>query len=135
MLGEAKAFNRALVATGRIDLRLASVEAMPFTAAAFDRAVMVNTFYFVAELERALGELHRVLRPEGVLVLAGITPEAAASLPIIQHGFRIYDEPRLAEMVRAAGFRSTDVRAYRETTQRLDGGQHERSYHLFRAVA
>jgi ubiquinone/menaquinone biosynthesis C-methylase UbiE len=135
MLAEAIAFNQALVETRKIDLRLASVEAMPFPAAAFDRAVSVNTFNFVPHPEQALGELHRVLRPEGVLVLAGITPEAAASLPIVQHGFRIYDHPRVEEMLKRAGFQSADVEVYRETTQRLDGGQHERSYHLYRAVA
>lgn len=135
MLAQARAFNRALIEANRIDLRLVSVEAMPFPAAAFDRAVIVNTFYFVPHPERALAELHRVLRPEGVLVLAGITPEAAVSLPIIQHGFRIYDQTRLEEMHRAAGFRSTDVEVYREVTQRLDGGTHERSYFLLRATA
>jgi ubiquinone/menaquinone biosynthesis C-methylase UbiE len=135
MMAEATAFNRTLLEAKRIELRLASVEAMPFAAGAFDRAVMVNTLYFLAEPERALGELHRVLRPEGVLALAGITPEAAAELPIVQHGFRIYDRARLEEMHRRAGFRSVDVEIYRETSQRLDGGTHERSYHLWRAVA
>ena len=135
MLAEAAAFVRALAEAGRIELQLASVEAMPFAAGAFDRAVSVNTIYFLPEPERALGELHRVLRPEGVLVLAGITPEAAAGLPIVQHGFRIYDRDRLTEMHRRAGFRSIDIEIYRETTARLDGGTHERSYHLLRALA
>ena len=135
MLAEAKAFNRTLVEAGRIDLRLASVEAMPFPDRAFDRAAIVNTIYFLPNPERALGELHRALRPGGVLAAAGVTPEAAAGLPIIQHGFRIYDQGRLEEMLRAAGFQSVDVATYRETTQRLDGGTHDRSYHLVRAVA
>ena len=135
MLAEATAFNGALVESRRIDVRLASVEAMPFAAGAFDRAVSVNTIYFLPDPDRALAELHRVLRPGGTLVLAGITPEAAAGLPIIQHGFRIYDRQRLEEMHRRAGFHSIDAEIYRETTQRLDGGQHERSYYLFRAVA
>ncbi|HKF73258.1 MAG TPA: methyltransferase domain-containing protein [Stellaceae bacterium] len=135
MLAEAIGFCRAFIGTRKIDLRIASVEAMPFAAGCFDRALIVNTFYFVAHPERALGELRRVLRPEGVLVVAGITPEAAASLSIVQHGFRIYDQPRLEEMLKRAGFRSADVEVYRETTQRIDGGHHERSYHLARAVA
>jgi ubiquinone/menaquinone biosynthesis C-methylase UbiE len=135
MLADATAFNRALVEGRRIELKLASVDAIPFPAAAFDRAVSVNTLYFWPDPERALGELHRVLRADGVLVLAGITPEAAATLPIVQHGFRIYDRKRLEEMHRRAGFRSLEVDIYRETTGRLEGGTHERSYHLLRAVA
>jgi ubiquinone/menaquinone biosynthesis C-methylase UbiE len=135
MLAEAKAFNRALVEAQRIDLRLASVEALPFPDGAFDRAVAVNTFYFVAGPERALAELHRVLRSEGVLVVAGLTPESAAELPITKHGFHVYDRDRLEAMHRAAGFRAMDLEIHRETTQRLDGGMHKRGYQLFRAVA
>jgi len=135
MMAEATAFNRSLLEAKRIELKLGSVEAMPFPAGSFDRAASVNTIYFWPDPGRALGELHRVLRPEGVLVLAGITPEAAAELPIVQHGFRIYDRPRLEDMHRRAGFRSVDVEIYRETARRLDGGTHERSYYLWRAVA
>lgn len=135
MMAEAKTFNRGLLEAGRIDLRLASVDAMPFAAGSFDRAVAVNGHYFWPDLPRALGELHRVLRADGVLVLAGITPEAAATLPIVQHGFRVYDQPRLEEMLHHAGFRSVDAEIHREMTQRLEGGRHERSYSLVRAVA
>jgi SAM-dependent methyltransferase len=135
MLAEAKAFNRALLDARRIELRLASVEALPFADGAFDRAVAVNTFYFVSDPERALAELHRVLRPEGVLVVAGLTPESASELPITKHGFRVYDRERLEAMHKRAGFRTMDLEIHRETTQRVDGGLHERGYQLFRSVA
>ena len=135
MLAEAAAFNRTLLQDGRIELMLASVEAMPFPSGRFDRAVSVNTIYFWPEPERALAELHRVLRPEGVLVVAGITPESAATLPIVQHGFRIYDRTRLEGILGGAGFRSVTVETYREVTQRLEGRRHERSYYLTRAIA
>ncbi|HLJ19565.1 MAG TPA: class I SAM-dependent methyltransferase [Stellaceae bacterium] len=135
MLAEARAFNSALVEARRIDLRLASVEAMPFADGAFDGAACVNTFYFVPDPDRALAEFHRVLRPGGVLVVAGLTPESAAELPIVKHGFRVYDRQRLEDMHRRAGFHSMDVEIHRETTQRLDGGTHRRGYQVFRAVA
>lgn len=135
MLAEAQACNRALVDAKRIDLRLGSVEAMPFPDRAFDRAAIVNTIYFLADPRRALGELHRVLRPGGVLAAAGITPEAAAQLPITQHGFRVYDETSLKEMLGAAGFGAVDIAIHRETTARLEGGTHDRTYQVVRAVA
>jgi SAM-dependent methyltransferase len=135
MLAEAVSYNRAPIESRQIELRLASVEAIPFPDGSFDRAVSVNTIYFWPDPQRALGELHRVLQPEGVLVIAGITPEAAAGLPIVQHGFRIYDRKRLEELHRQAGFRSLDVEIYRETTRRLEGGTHERSYYIVRAGA
>ena len=135
MIAEATAFNRARIDAGRIKLELASVESMPFAAGSFDRAVLINTLYFLPDPARAFAELHRVLRPEGVLVLAGIVPESAAKLPISKHGFRAYSRPKLEEMCRAAGFQTIDFETHRETAHTMDGLTHERIYDLTRAVA
>src|SRR5262249_19848168 len=104
MLAEASAFNRPLVDEQRIDLRLASVDALPFPDGGVDRAASGNTLYFWPDPDRALAELHRVLRRDGVLVVAGITAETAAGLPIVQHGFRVHDRTRIEGMHRRAGF-------------------------------
>ena len=48
MVSEAEAFNQELIKAGRATFRLASVEAIPFAADAFDRALAVNTIYFLA---------------------------------------------------------------------------------------
>lgn len=54
---------------------------LPFDAARFDRVVMTWTLCSIAEPERALAEIRRVLRPEGRLLF-------------IEHG--LAEEPRLA---------------------------------------
>jgi ubiquinone/menaquinone biosynthesis C-methylase UbiE len=45
----------------------ALAEELPFEAAAFDAAVASLTLCSIADVPRALGELHRVLRPDGQL--------------------------------------------------------------------
>jgi SAM-dependent methyltransferase len=51
-----------------IDARVGDVQALPFGDVEFDVAVAAWMLYHVADLDRALGELARILRPGGRLV-------------------------------------------------------------------
>jgi SAM-dependent methyltransferase len=53
-----------------IDARVGDVQALPFEDGAFDCAVANWMLYHLADLDRGLSELARVLRPEGRLVAA-----------------------------------------------------------------
>jgi SAM-dependent methyltransferase len=53
-----------------VDARLGDVQALPFADGEFDCAVANWMLYHVPELDRALAELARVLRPRGRLVAA-----------------------------------------------------------------
>ena len=54
----------------------AGVQRLPFEAAAFDVVVCALTMGHVKDLETALGEIARVLRPGGVLLLSDFHPYA-----------------------------------------------------------
>jgi SAM-dependent methyltransferase len=57
------------LARGRgVDARVGDVQELPFDAGSFDAAVAAWMLYHVPDLDRALGELGRVLRPGGRLV-------------------------------------------------------------------
>jgi len=56
-------------APGRADLRVGDAAALPWRAASFDAAVAIHCFQFWPDPARALGEIARVLRPHGRLVL------------------------------------------------------------------
>lgn len=71
----AKARYSAAVADGRADFRVGSVEALPFGAAAFDKACTVNTVYFWRSLAAGFAELHRVLSPGGRIVVGFLPKE------------------------------------------------------------
>jgi len=51
-----------------IDARVGDVQNLPFADGEFDVAVAAWMLYHVPDLDRGLGELARVLRPDGVLV-------------------------------------------------------------------
>lgn len=78
MVRHAARRNARLVAQGRVTLRAgSSADLSAWSDAAFDKVYGVHVTYFWREPERDLGEVARVLRPGGVLVL-GYWPDASA---------------------------------------------------------
>lgn len=70
MLRQARRRNRAAIREGRVDLRPGSAGALPFAGAGFDAVLSVNSAFFWPDLGAAMGEIARVLRPRGrVLVV------------------------------------------------------------------
>src|SRR5215813_10527306 len=73
MMRQATARNAAAVASGRVELRPGSVEAMPFDNDTFDKALAINSMQIWPDAAAGLREVWRVLKPQGVLAL-GFTP-------------------------------------------------------------
>jgi len=96
----------------------ASVVDLPFDDAAFDRAIAAEVLEHVDDDRAALRELHRVVRPGGVLAVTvprwlpelvnwAITDEYHA--PFVPGGHvRIYRESTLRNRLRDAGFKVVD---------------------------
>lgn len=104
MLEQARRRFRVAIERGALDLRLGTVEALPFEDASFDRVFTVNTVYFWPDPERAARELARVLAPAGRLVVAYSRPEDMRRLPPTQYGFRIWEHKEVEALLRGAGF-------------------------------
>lgn len=84
---------------------------LPFADAAFDAAVSTEAFHWFPDQDAALRELRRVLRPDGRLLLALVSPPFEIVADAVELGMRIVGQPlwwttprRLAGQVRAAGF-------------------------------
>lgn len=65
-------------------LRSASAESLPYDEGLFDCVVAVSSLEFVPNIQQATGELRRVLRPGGCLVL--VTP---GSSPLVDTGLKL----------------------------------------------
>jgi len=120
MVAEAEAFNADLIEAGKARFHLASVEQMPLADGSFDRALAINTIYFWPDPVCALAEIHRVLSPDGVLLILAQTPEEAAKAPYTRHGFRIYAEAQLRQLHTQAGFRRVEIELYHDTRPTWD---------------
>jgi ubiquinone/menaquinone biosynthesis C-methylase UbiE len=60
--------NRHAIECGRVILRQAGAEAIPWPDRAFDGIVAVNSIQFWQPLDAAIGEVARILRPSGAFV-------------------------------------------------------------------
>lgn len=101
------------VAKGRLRLIEASVDKLGLAVSAVDKACSVNSLYFW-DMEAALAELARVVRPGGRLVLAFQSAAQVRKWPGHRHGFRAYEADELETMLSVAGFRSAETRAGRD---------------------
>lgn len=64
-----RATNAALIREGRCEIRQASVSRLPFEDASFDLVTAVETHYYWPDLPGDAGEILRVLKPGGALLV------------------------------------------------------------------
>jgi len=102
MVGQAAARNAAAVRSRRVDLRHGGVDALPFAAQAFDKALAINSMQVWPDPAAGLREIGRVLKPGGTIAL-GFTansgqPKEDVAATLAAAGFvhiQIVDRPRL----------------------------------------
>jgi ubiquinone/menaquinone biosynthesis C-methylase UbiE len=114
MVELARRKNMPALSEGRVEIVLGNVENLPWEENHFTCAAGVEMLYFIEDPLQALGELHRVLKPGGRLVLVtGARPESSLENVIyapwlVQLRFISNDE--LASMLRQAGFETIQVK-------------------------
>jgi ArsR family transcriptional regulator len=69
-----KAARRRLAHFGNVDLKRGEIESLPIDDGQLDAAVVVLVLHHVPEPSRALGELARVIRPGGRLLIVDMLP-------------------------------------------------------------
>jgi ubiquinone/menaquinone biosynthesis C-methylase UbiE len=69
MVKRATARNATAIASGRVDLRLGSVERLPFMSSEFDKVMAINSMQLWPDALVGLRECRRVSRPGGRIVL------------------------------------------------------------------
>jgi ubiquinone/menaquinone biosynthesis C-methylase UbiE len=110
MLAIAKQKNRDHIIQGWVELIKAKTDCLPFKDASIDRALTVHTLYFWENAGDHFNEIARVLRPNGVFVLAyrpANDAQVVAKFPASIYHFRSINE--VSKIARRAGFRELET--------------------------
>ncbi len=99
---------KSSIAAGRMNLQVADAGDLPYPDVHFTKLCTANTIYFWDDPVAVLTELHRVLRPDGVLVLGFSPKRVIENRPFAAYGFTLYEESDVQGLCLEAGFR--DVR-------------------------
>src|SRR5262249_27974716 len=114
MVAASRRRNMAAIHSGKVVLRYGDATALPFFNASFDKAFSIHSIYFLHDAMKALREIYRVLKPNGLLVLTVLPKEKwnpenpdAAGTPECKP----YSGEELKTMLGKAGFRDLKIEA------------------------
>ena len=109
MVQQALKHNAAAVYAMRVAIKKGNISNLPFKDESFDKACAIESFNFWPDPIAGLEEVHRVLRPEGLVAIATgwskeMPNQQKYSDMAQKMGFSLYSGPEMVEMLTAAGF-------------------------------
>lgn len=104
MVKEASASNQSLIESGMVEIKNASISAIPYPDESFDKAFTINTIYFWESPEHDMGEIYRVLKKGGSAFICFRPSQIIQQLTFDKHGFTPYDVKSVIELMAKAGF-------------------------------
>ncbi len=112
MVRLAREVNHDAVAEGRLEVRHANADSLPFPDATFTCSAITCVLGFLPDPVAALREMRRVLSSGGRIVVLGSDPSErgtpAAPEPMASR-LRFYEDDELKRLAEAAGFESAQV--------------------------
>lgn len=107
---QAKLLNADSIGT-RVCIRYGDVASMPYADETFDLVTAVETVYFWPDPDRALQEIRRVLKPDGILQIMneGCDPSILEEWPKIDGFMKVYTPAELRKLLADNGFEDIHV--------------------------
>ena len=93
---------------GKMELREGNSAKIPYEAGFFDKVYAINCIYFWPDPMVHLKEIHRVLKDGGKVILSLRPIEDLDKFPPARHGFILYSDIQLQNLLSEAGF--SDIR-------------------------
>ncbi len=97
---------RSLVREGKLELRCARAESLPYPSAYFTKACSVNSIFYWQNTPQAISELRRVLAEGGMLVLCFTCKESLENRGFANSEITLYAAEEVQQMMEASGFHS-----------------------------
>jgi len=104
--------NRKRIEAGTAELRFGDAAQLPWEEGKFSAVTVTETFYFFPNPLESLKEIHRVLRPEGRLVISlGWNADDGRDHTnyVKKQGIRLYTGKEIQAMFQEAGFSESSI--------------------------
>jgi arsenite methyltransferase len=95
---------RPLVREGKLELRCASAESLPYPSSYFTKACSVNSIFYWQNASQAISELWRVLVEGGMLVLCLTCKGSLEKRGFANSGITLYAADEVQQMMETSGF-------------------------------
>jgi SAM-dependent methyltransferase len=98
-----------MISAGRIDLLCAGAETLPLKADSFTKVCTVNTIYFWPDPLAVLGQIRRVLKKDGTLLVCFSPRSVMEKQDFTRHGFTLFEPEEVQSLLSNAGFRDVQL--------------------------
>lgn len=110
MLKQAGKVNRQHIANGRVLLHEGESGALPMNDQSFEKLCSVNTLYFMKEPEKDFGEMFRVMKRGGKVVIGFRDDKQMRNLNLSKEIFTTYSRDEVVAFLAGAGFSDPQVK-------------------------
>ncbi|KAA5538410.1 class I SAM-dependent methyltransferase [Paenimyroides baculatum] len=97
--------NQNYIENNSAEFELYKGTEIPFDDESFDKIFTVNTLYFWQNPDLLLNEIHRVLKPNGILALTFADKSFMEKLPFTNFGFNLYSLKNAEELLQKNRFK------------------------------
>lgn len=112
MLRQARRRNSQFIKDGRVEIKWGSVLQLPYPDSLFDKAFAVNNFHIWSDQEAALGEIRRVLKEGGILLLP-LRHKHSTRRWFVPPGFTDHEIDQVLRLLDRADFKNIRTQVYR----------------------
>lgn len=134
MLEKAKETNSAAVTQGFVEfLKIEAENPLPFPDNSYHHFLSVNTIYFWSDLAKQLYDIHRILKPNGHILLSFIEKKFAKDFPFTQFYFNFHSTDLIIRLLRNIGFFNIEKWEYIEKTISKDQQKVVRPFTILKA--
>jgi ubiquinone/menaquinone biosynthesis C-methylase UbiE len=109
MFERARKANLHNISTGKVHLHQGDCRALPAEENSFDKLCSINTIYFFEDPENYFKEIHRILKPNGIIAIGFRDNEQMSKLNLDMEIFRTYSKDDVANLLINAGFLETRI--------------------------
>ena len=134
MSSEAQQKNQGYAEAKKATFSLYNGTDIPFEGNTFHRVFTVNTLYFWAEPAKLLNEIHRVMKPTGILTIVFAKKSFMKNLPFVGDKFTLYSPEDLNQLVATSAFNSVDITEHTEQVKSKSGELVERQFCLAKLI-